>query len=374
MDNARPKISFLQGVLTLSGSLLMLSFYMMPMVKSNKPMGSNVWLSILVAIPYFVVFGAPTVLIAAKYKIESFGDLAEKALGKTGMKITAVFLALFLLVSNMVYVVVFGLFARESLLEGFPLWLIYAVTAVPIIYTTTKGIGSVCRMATVFIPLMFIGIIVFAILGFNSYELYNLAPSGGKVSLLDLNIQAILIVGQSSEFVAILVFNRNLNKKVNREKFFCVATLILIAFMLLIVLPTLLTLGYEYMRSAVNPYFVFMRQVGMYGDIERIQALGVFLSIPAFLIRAATQNCAVTEVLNCAFPKPDKRIFSVGAGLCIFLTLLLPTFTESAKFSDFVSVPYFEAASVIIVFVLPLILLIFLKVRKIKPVEETVRN
>jgi hypothetical protein len=124
-----------------------------------------------------------------------------------------------------------------------PAWAILIYLAVPACYTSFKGAGTIGRMASFFVPFIFVTITVFFIFSINDMKLRELQPVLADSTFFQLNKGAFLTASRYSEILIFFVFSYYLGEKASIVKTYFVSISVFRASFMLILLPTMLVLA-----------------------------------------------------------------------------------------------------------------------------------
>ena len=265
-------------------------------------------------------------------------------------------------------------FVNITLLTETPMWAILLITLIPALYLASKGAGTLCRIAVFIVPVMIATIVVFFISSIELMEIESILPVLGEFTFLDILLGAISASARFSEMSAILIFSYYLpkNKNINKTIFTFLGAYILLLF--LVVMPTILVLGYDVARLCFNPYFVFTRQVTFFKFIDRVQALNTLVWYPIAILKVALYCFLASVILSEIFNKPHKRATIIPfLGILPFILLLQPFIDRTFVVNFIISDAFFPWILGAILFIVPIIIILIYIIRH-KTVKDMIER
>ncbi|NCA66804.1 MAG: hypothetical protein EOM87_01925 [Clostridia bacterium] len=362
-------ISPLQLLLLTVGSALMFPYTFMP-VLNTYPYNQDVWAVLVVSLFYIVIFNLPLLFIMIKFRgltiNEIFDTISGSAVGKA---LSIIYVLLFLMCYSACLMVALQ-FVSITLMPSTPMWALLFVAIIPITYIAIKGAGVIGRLATFIVPLILITIIVFALAGIKMMEFDNLKPILADSSFLDINLGAMYTAARFSEISIFLVFSYFLRKDADIKKNYFLSVAVFAVFILIMVLSTLLVLGYDIASICYNPYYIFTRQVQLYESLEKVQALNLFVWFPGTLLKLSIYCFMAAFVLNRMFKKVSRKKFAIGLSALVYIICSIKIINNTEFLQYIGSDRFFPYVIFAICFVIPLILVAIYFMRKKKINEK----
>lgn len=335
----------------------MFPYTAMPIL-NTYPHNQDVWMSLVVSLFYLVILNAPILYMAVKFRGLTINQIFEVISGSfMGKAICIIFVMLFIM-CYLVCLLVALVFVNVILMPATPMWALILLAIAPITYTAIKGAGVIGRVATIIVPLIMATIIIFGFAGFNLMDFDNIKPILADSSFLDINKGAFLTAARFSEINVFLVFGYFLRKDQSITKSYFITIITSIAFFLIMLLSTLLVLGYDISSRAVNAYYIFTRQVQFYPSIEKIQVINVFVWFPGSLLKLAIYNYMASFVLSNIFKKVSRKKFVILVSVFVFMVSMIPAVNNTLLLQYLQSDKFFPFAILGVCFVIPLLLLV----------------
>lgn len=361
----KPLVSTPQLVLITVGSALLFPYTLMPILMS-PPANQDVWIVLLLSVVYIIIISAPMLFIINKFKGYSAVQAIEVLFGKLLGKTVAVIYVLFFILYSVICMMAMEQFVNIFLLPETPIWSVAFFLAIPSAYMSYKGAGTIGRTAPFFVILLMFTIVFYFAFSINKMDPKELMPAISDSTFLKLNLGAFYNAASFPETLIFFIFSFYLSKKVSVLKTYYVGLGVFFICYMLILLPTILVLGDEYARHAFSPYFIFARQVEVFGFLTRVQTFYVIALIPIAILKLTIYNYMAGSVINDVVGAKTHKYFVIPLAFVPFAACFVPLMRKTGtleflitdRFSLFITIP--------VVFVLPLIMLIVYLFRRKK--------
>lgn len=358
----QPTISSLQLMFLTVGCALMFPYTYMPIL-TNDPKNQDVWVSLMFSTLYLVVLNAPLVYIMSRFRgltiTQVFDLIAGSVLGKV---ISVIFSVIFLMCFYSCLVIA-QQFINTSLMPETPAIALSIIALIPATYASIKGAGVIARISVFIYFLVFTTVLVFGVFGIPKMDINNLKPVLADSSFMDINKGAFINAARFTEINMLFVFSYFLKKEVSVRKVYFIVVIMFVVLFSAMLLPVLLTLGYEYAKLTLNPYFVFTKQVKFYEMLEKVQSLNTFVWFPGTLIKTAAYNFMLSFICAQLFKKVHRTyfavMFSVLVAIISSIKALNNTLVSYMMINNVWPISIFSVSAV-----LPLILVIVYRLNK----------
>ena len=146
-------------------------------------------------------------------------------------------------------------------------------------------------------------------------------------------------------------------KKSSVTKTYIASVAIYLFGVILIIIPTLLTLGVPFSKLQLNPYFIYCRQVGQQGIFQKLQGVNIYFWYLGVLYKLAIYLYMASSITAGLLKKyPLKPVTAVISGI-MFVVTNIPVLYNIAVINAFAKTMYVPAIITSVVFAVPLILL-----------------
>lgn len=359
-------ISKLQIIFLAAGSALIVAYTIAPVVGDNVP-GNELLLTFIMSFLYLIILNLPVFILSQLSKGKNFVTFLTGVTGKVPGKIIACIFAFFCMTLMLFSLRSTAHLTSMYLLPDTPEFLLVMLTLLPVVYIAFKGAGTLGRVGTFIVPLMLLTVMVYFFFGFAEFKGDDFLSLFGVSGFGELNKNAFLTAARSSDSLIILFFACHLtkNKKQNKTgRIFIIALSVVIVFSLMIVVPVLMVLGPALSKMYVNPYFVYCRQVGLFGVIQKIQSFNIFFWYLGTILRLSVFMYICCFILGSIQTKFKHTKFVVPVSLLLLGICMIPAFDFSLI--GILSQKYiFSLWISSVVFALPLLILAVCAVKKI---------
>ena len=366
-----PLISPVQLLLMSVGSALVFPYTFMPILTA-PPANQDAWIVLIITFVYILIINAPLLFLMNKFRGMNANEMIETILGKFFGKAVSIIFVAFFTYCYTACMLITAIFINLYIFPETPTWALLLYMVVPISYAAYKGAGTIGRLATFIVPFIILTIIVFFLLGIDQMKLSALQPVLADSTFLELNEGAFLTGARYSEILIFLVFSFYLKQKSSINKTYAAALGVFAVSFFMILIPTLTVLGVELGKHAWNPYFIYTRQVEGYEFIERVQSLNTLAWFPAALLKLMMYNFMGSYVLSGIVKAKSHKGFVIPISTVGFILCLLPILNKSSTVELLRSDKVFPFIVLPVIFVVPLMMVIvyFLRRKKIKPILQ----
>lgn len=368
----KPAITSVQLMLLPVGSALMFPYTFLPILES-PPRNQDVWIAFLLAIVYVMVINFPLLFIINKFRGLNINETLEAIAGKIPGKLVAILFTFFFIFCFTACALVMAMFMNIYILFNTPFWALLLITGVPATYAAYKGAGTLGRLASFLTTFLLLTIAVYFVLGIAKMDLNELKPILSDSSFLDINKGAFFTASRFSEIFIIFVFSFYLRRDISVTKIYFSGLLIFAVSFLLILLPPILVLGVELAKREWNPYYVFTRQVELFGFMERTQAINALAWFPQSILKLGIYNYMASYTLSGVFKTRSHKKFVISLSVIALPLCMLPFFNRSGTVELLRSDKIFPWVLFPLLFVIPAILLIVYLIRR-KEVDRVIKE
>jgi len=314
-------------------------------------------ISLIFTIPIIYIFSS----IYKVYKEESFTEVIEEILGKITGKVIAV---LYIIQLTLLVVVNTRYIAAGPLTSMFPnakLSLFSFVILLTVAITIRKGIVVIARMSEVINKISITIILIIAVFSIKNIKIERITPIS-HLDFLSLIKANIILLGIWSHFLYLFFFSEYINNKEKLKKV-CTKTMINITILTMIaIVITIGVLGSSIVELSPNSYILAVKQVSIFGAIERIESAIISLLLFADYMIISILFLTILNLIKLLF-KFDftKSLINIYVLIIFFLVQIISRNQfEMGVFVDKIVIPI----NVFLGYVLPIVVFIVGKLRK----------
>ena len=319
------------------------------------------WMISIVLGIFGVILGFIIIKLALKFKDKTIVEYSKEIVGNKLGTIIGLLYCIFFLQLTSIIIGEFVELLAGPFYPSTPLWF-FAITIVMVAsYVAYKGLGIIGRVADVIMPLYLIAIVMFPLLNIPNMDLSNVKPvlAKGIMPIIEGSKTGTIWYGELSVSLIIFPF---LKKPKNGYKITIVA-IISISLILTISAITLVAVFGDEIESLTNPYLELVRYIKISNSFERPESFLLFIWTSSLVIKIAVFFYCAVSCLSQVFKIKEK--LHVVIATAIFLVILSLLTMRSSAFLQFLIaeilvIPYFIMQCVI-----PLILLISAKIKKV---------
>jgi spore germination protein KB len=360
------KVSLTQIALLALGSALLFPSTILPILNS-PPSNQDVWISLLLSYVYIIILNTPLLILMNVFRGLNINQTWEMVWGKVMGKVLILPIALFFFFCLTACTLIITNFIISYLYQNTPAWAIFLFLLLPAAFTAYQGPGTIGRIATNIVPFTIVIILLMFAFGFEKMHLRELLPIMSDSTIGQINAGAFFTGARYSEIYIFMVFSFWVRKDKSVNKAYASSLALFAVCFSIMLLSTILTLGVNYAKITVNPYYTFARQVEAFEFLERLQALILIAWVPVAVLKITAYKFMGSFVLSNIFKnkgghRPFVLPLSVGAFAVGSIPLLQRSSTIVLLISDSVF-PYFLLP---VVFIIPAITVVAYLVRKKK--------
>lgn len=291
------KISPIQVILLIS--ICRISIVLLWFKFSNQ----DVWITELVSLFYIPILCAPLLFLSKQFANLTITEYLPIITGKLVGKILGTLYVVFFL-----FIATIDLSLFDNILKpiNFPETPDYAIIFLALLccaYGVYKGLECIARSAQIFTPQILAIVVLYALLQMQDMDFNVFLPILSDSTFLEINSLAFTNAARINEIIFFAMLVPSIRKKGNMNMFFCWVVIIISAFSLIIIVPTLAGLGLDVPKRTFDPYYLFIKQINVYDFITRIEFLivaawniGMFLKISLMIYLATISFAQVWEV------------------------------------------------------------------------------
>ncbi|MFA5675753.1 MAG: endospore germination permease [Christensenellales bacterium] len=363
--NTKPVITSLQLLLIAVGSALVFPYTFMPILNS-PPANQDVWIALIMAFVYILLLNTPVLILMNKFRGVSINQTCEIITGKIMGKIILIPFIIFTFICFTACMLITTVFLEMYVFDDAPSWALMLFMVVPAAYAAYKGAGTIARIANFIVPVVLFSIVLFFLFGLQYFDTQYLKPVLTDSIFLELNLGAFFTAARYSEILIFWVFSYYLVKKASINKTYAKAlTTFGVAFMLILI-PTVITLGMDYAKLVWNPYYAFTRQLEAFGFIERMQALNILSWFPMALLKLTIYIYMGSEVISGILKTKSHRPIVFPIVIAGYIMALMPFMNKTSTVDMLRSDEVFPFIIIPVVFIVPVIILAVYIIRKKK--------
>lgn len=295
-------------------------------------------------------------------KYSNLSDVFTSILGKFlgRMLVSIYFIGVMVLLA--LYVRLFAERISSSILPDTTIRFFILVILGLVFYVLRGGIVSLVRTNEfIFYSFMFIFGIT-SIMAIFNIKTKNLLPIS-YMDILPVAASSYAILGIWGYFFLMFFFGENVNDKENIKHFGVRTTAYITVISLVIITISLGVLGSNLSARVFLPYFITIKEISVLSTLERMEPIIVAIWIIADFIIISTFAYISVSILKSLFSLPNKRSITSPV---ILLTYILAMCIgrnrfELETFSEYIALP----GNIILCFVIPIIVFIIGKIRKL---------
>jgi spore germination protein KB len=276
---------------------------------------------------YLVILNLPLLFLANKFKGFNIIDTTEIILGKFLGKIVVSIYTLLTFFCYIACLLLALVFMNIFLFPDTPNYVLLLFTIVPIVYATFKDAGTIGRLSMFIVPFIMFTIIFFFLLGYEKMDFTELKPFLADSTFMELNIGAFLNANRYTEILIFVIFSFFLKQNVKLNKLYAVSLIMYGIAILLILIPTITSLGIDYAQHCWNPYYVFTRQVEGYDFIQRVQSINALAWFTGVLLKLSVYSFMTCYMFAGIVKAKSHKPFIIPIAIVAFI-ICLQSFME----------------------------------------------
>lgn len=360
MLSSREKISIRQAMIILLVILFAPTIRAIPSYTAAAAKQSA-WLSpiitLFITIPIIFIVNS----IYKAYKNESFIEVIEDILGKIPGKAIAVFYIVQLTILVVANIRSYSEGLVSSIFPNVKLSVFSAVMLITVAMTIRKGIVVITRICEIINKITLPTFLIIAAFSFKNIKLERITPIS-HLDFFPLMKANISILAAWSHFLYLFLFGEYINNKEKLKKE-CTKTIILITILTMLAIAlTIGLLGASTVELSPNAYILAVKQVSIFGAIERIEAAIISLLIFADYMIISILLFTILNLYKLLFKLDDtKPLINIYLIIIFFLVEIVSRNQFEMKvFVDSVVVPL----NIFLGFIFPVVVFIVGKIRR----------
>ncbi len=315
-------ISSYQTILLITIYRIIISLTYLPVV--NTPPGNqDVWIMILLSIPYTIVFCFPILFLCNKFNNLTIIEYTEKIMGKVLGKVTGFIYAMILLIFNVLTVGILVEGLNTTMFPETPTWVTASIMLITCIYVAYKGLEPIARGSEIIVPFILIVVLIFIILGYQNYDFTVLLPILADSKIKDINKGAIYTAFKFLDIIILAMITPYLSNKEDLNKIFIQSVMYSIFTVLLVVIATQASLGIEFTKRSNFPFFTFTRLVNILDFIQRIDVLYIVSWIAGNIGKIAGYLYFSALAFKQVFKKGEYKNYIIPIALITLIVVIL---------------------------------------------------
>ncbi len=365
------KISIFQFVALITVSEIMHQYTYLPILHS-VPGNQDSWISLVFFIPYVIILCLPTLFLLNRFKNISFFDMMALILGKTGGKIVTFIFCIFFCFCNIACLALSVIFLKNYIFPITPSYIITLAILIPVAYICFKGFKTICRLAViVFFCILFI-LLIFFIFSLGDVNFQLLRPIMADSTFLQNNIGGFLTAAKFSDILILFVAAYRLEDRRKTNKVFGTSIILYIVLTLLILISIITMIGIEYGVQALNPYYLFARQVKFYTFLERSEVFVMVNWLSGSILKISIYHYLMSYYFATIFNVKNFKYLVIPVVSFSFLMFLLFGLDKSDIMSNIRSDKIFPWIVLFFILVIPIFIMIvyFIRKKKIRKNEQ----
>ena len=184
--NKSEKVSSYQILLLMIVYRLVIAFSFLP-ATNVPPYNQDVWIAVLLSIPYTVLFCLPMLFLSNKFNDYTLIEYMELIFGKFFGKIVGLIYTFTFLIFTIAYVIILTEILSSTMFPSMPAFVTISIMLITCSYIASKGLETIARGAEVFVPFILVVTFIFPLLGLNNLDFKVLLPILKDSSFVDLN-------------------------------------------------------------------------------------------------------------------------------------------------------------------------------------------
>lgn len=284
------------------------------------PANQDVWIMLLVSIPYTMIYSLPLLFLSNKFCNYDFLESAELIMGKRLGKIIGIYYSLFFLTNLIFFSGGFIEILDASLYDETPTIVNTLILLFTCAYLVNKGIMNLVRLAELTIPFIIILFFILALLGIDNYDFQTFLPILSDSKFGEINKGALLTTIGYIDILILRMLTTYLDDKSKINRLFVSSLIFSTVMIILSVLVVQATLGIEYAKRVNFPYYTFTRLITI-GETQGFDLLYVVAWIIGNVIKASGHLYFTTIALGKVTNKKNQ-VFIIPVALIATIAIV----------------------------------------------------
>ncbi|MCM3653484.1 endospore germination permease [Metabacillus litoralis] len=352
-------------VFTIGGSILTLPAPLTTIAKQDAWIAS----SLMFLIGLFFVF--ITTQLDAIYPSVTYVELNEKILGKWIGK-TAALLFLFYLFHLSSYLIrEMGSFFTTQILVETPIQMIMIMLLLTSIVGVHLGLEVICRSMLIFFPWIILLLLLLFLFLIPQIKLENIQPIFGEGMKPIIKGSYENIALPYAQFVILLMITPYVTEKKEMKKAFYKGALIGGSVLTILIIFSILVLGADITARQSYPSYTLGRKISIGNFLERIEVIVAIIWIFTIYFKLTICYYGLSLGLAQVLGLKSYKILLFPLGFLI-LTFSIFSHPDIVDYRNFIAITW-TPYSLTICFFLPLLLLIFGKIKKKRSASKSAK-
>lgn len=298
----------------------------------EPPNSQDLWLEVILFFPIVLLCSAPIFLLWKRFPNRTIIEYSQVVAGFMGKLIGFLYVWHFIHITSF-SLIQFTLFFTSSLMPETPnLFFVISIVLLSA-YIVRNRLEVISRLSELVAPIVMLGLFFTSLLLVKDFNLNNLKPimEGGLAPIVH---GGFITAMRTSEILALAMLLPYLNQKEKGKTILFWTFSLVTVYLLVIILPVILVIGFEHAKSHLFLYFETVRLIDVGDFIERAEpavifawTFTIFARIPLFYYLTVL---AMSQLLNLRDYKP--LVLPIGT-LIVPLSLLVgPSFPELGEF------------------------------------------
>lgn len=302
MDNKKKadKLYYNQVLLLLLLNRMILGLTYLPEL-NTPPANQDIWVMLLLSIPYTIVFTLPLLYLGNKFSQYNFFEYIEMIMGKFLGKIIGIFYTIDFLINLSFFTSAFVEILDSSLYDETPTVVNVVILMITCTYIVYKGIMNLGRLGQFIVPFIIALYFILALLGIKNYDFEVFLPILRDSTFKDLNKGAIISSLRYTDILILIMMVPYLDEKRNINRIYIRALIYSVLIVIMTVVIVQATFGVEYAKIVNFPYYNFTRLIKI-GETQGFDLLYVVSWIMGNVIKISgyfyLTTIAIGKVVN----------------------------------------------------------------------------
>lgn len=366
------KLSSVQIAFIIIGSRTMIALTFLPILDS-PPANQDVWISAVLSFFYSVLISIPVLILIKLFRRIPFNKMLEMITGTFPGKVIALLFSVFFVFCYVVILYTAIVFINSYMFPKTPTWILYLYIIAPTLYAAFCGAGTLGRVTAFVVPYLILTIILFFLLGLPKMDISVFKPIMTDSTIAGINVGAFMTGSRFLEPLILIVLSQYISTKVKIGRTLVWSTAIFTLLFLLIMIPTMSVLGLDVAKHALNPYYLFSRQVEGYEFIQRVESFNSLGWFVGTILQLGIYSFLACYIMAGVFGVKSHRYFAPPVCILPVLLFLVPAFNKSVIVDEIRSAKVFPWIVMAFVVLIPVVLIIIYFFRK-QEVSEQARQ
>lgn len=366
------KLSSVQIAFIIIGSRVMIALSFLPIL-DTPPGNQDVWISAVLSFFYSVLISIPVLILIKLFRRIPFNRVLEIITGNFFGKVIGLAFSLFFVFCYIVILYTAVVFINSYMFPSTPAWIIYVYIIAPTLYAAFCGAGTLGRLTVFVVPYVILTIVLFFLLGLPKMDMSVFRPVLADSTIAGINVGAFMTGARFLEPLILFALSQYISTKVKVGRTLVWSAAIFTLLFILIMIPTMAVLGVDITKHALNPYYLFSRQVEGYEFIQRVESfnsLGWFIGT---ILQLGIYGFLACYIMAGVFGVKSHRYFAAPVCILPAFILLIPILNKSVIVDEIRSARIFPWIVLTFVVLVPIMLIVIYFFRK-QEISEQARQ